>query len=494
MPTTSFYVDSQNVMRSVDIVFQVFAKAGYLHDGLFPAVAERQNGNLLMDMPLPPPIPGQRNSDRSPRGCNLSHDIPLLATLDGMGYESGKKADGYRLMREQYLQTFATKCAPASPTGLLPWGEHSYWNLHLQTIGNSYLLQYGERPLDAGIPTHHQLGPLPLRDWQVIHAANPTVLPRFVQGLDWHWDNEERTKFNRHAPITQFIRGYQVKRGERLSGIPQNGSGGSDFPASAGTFIHNYACALALVDNPDSQWKDDLISFSDYWWERRLANGLLPKSSSRDALAWNGMSLGMTRSFANDLIEASEILGDADPELSQALKDRGYSFLHAVLDTTQDRLNEGRYCTNCESDGTPSSYSPVWAGNRGASITAKEIIPLLKYGDHRAEDIAIEAGRTYQTSFLPRDTIVRAGDMGAVLSLMGELYRITGSDEWLQAALHHATDAMELFFDAPLPRMAHGRSHYEAQQGSSVLVHSLARLAFISEGKSLQGGLSQALS
>ena len=91
MSVTTFYVDSYNIMRSVDIVFQVFAKAGYLHDGLFPAVTERQNGNMLMDMPLPPPIPGQRNSDRAPRGCNLSHDVALLATLDGMGHESGRK-------------------------------------------------------------------------------------------------------------------------------------------------------------------------------------------------------------------------------------------------------------------------------------------------------------------------------------------------------------------------------------------------------------------
>ena len=118
---------------------------------------------------------------------------------------------------------------------------------------------------------------------------------------------------------------------------------------------------------------------------------------------------------------------------------------------------------------------------------------MLNYGGERAIELALQVGRTYQSQFLPRDTIVRAGDMGAVLSLMAELYRITADDEWLQAALHHATDAMELFFDAPLPRMAHGRSHYESQQGSSVLVHSLARLAFILEGKDLHGGLSKAM-
>ena len=90
MTTTSFYVDAQNLIRSVDIVFQVFAKAGYLHDGLFPAVTERQNGNLLMDMPLPPPIPGQRNSDRSPRGCNSVMIFRCLPPLMAWGMNQGK--------------------------------------------------------------------------------------------------------------------------------------------------------------------------------------------------------------------------------------------------------------------------------------------------------------------------------------------------------------------------------------------------------------------
>ena len=235
--------------------------------------------------------------------------------------------------------------------------------LHLQTIGNSYLLQYGDRALDAGIPTHHQLGPLPIRDWQVIHQANPSVLPRFVDGLDWHWDDEERTKFNRHAPITQFIRGYQVKRGERLSGIPIKG-GGSDFPPAAGAFMHNYACALALVDKPKPQWQEDLISFSNYWWERRLANNLLPKSSSRSKLSWNGMSLGMTTVFANCCLEAAEILNNRYPDLAKTLHQRGKTFLDAVLDAKQDRLSEGQYCTNFESDGAQvliHLYGPVIA-------------------------------------------------------------------------------------------------------------------------------------
>jgi hypothetical protein len=448
-----------------------------------------------MDFPLPAPIPGQRNSDRAPRGCNLTHDLPLLAALDGLGTTLNRER--YHLLRSNYLTTFATECAPVSPTGLLPWGEHSYWNLHLRTIGNSYLHQYYESPIDAGLPTHHQLEPMPFRDWQTIHAANPTVLPRFVDGLDWHWDNEARTKFNRHAPITQLIRGYQVKRSERLSGVPHEQSSGSDFPGAAGCFIHNYACALALVDDPRRQWRDDLMDFCTSWWDRRLPSGLLPKSGGNNALSWNGASLGMTRSFAACLLEASDILSGHDQELAQVLEQRGTQLVQSVLDVEQPLLSQGHYVSSFNADGSPFHMSPPWAGNRGQAITAREVINVLnaaeRIGDERGRAMALAAAEVYKESFLPRDTIVRAGDPGAVIGLLAECYRLTNDETWLNVALAHATEALELFFDAPLPRMAHGRQHYEAQQGSSILVHSLARLVCIGKGYACEGGLARPL-
>jgi hypothetical protein len=493
MPATAYLVDSQNLLRSVDIVFQVMAKAAYRWNGLFPAVAERQNGNLLMDFPLPAPIPGQRNSDRAPRGCNLAHDVALLAAMDGLGKSLDRER--YLKQRSNYLETFARVCAPTSPTGLLPWGEHAYWNLQHGTIANSYLLQYGEQPLDAGVPTHHQLGMLPLRDWHTIHEANPEALPRFVDGLEWHWDDDEHSSFNRHAPITQFIRGYQVKRGSLLSGKPVEEHSGSDFPGSAGTAIHDYAAALALVANPKAEWKQQSLGFSDYWWERRLDSGLLPKSSGADALSWNGVSLGQTLSHAHATLQAAEDLKEADAELSALLRERGCAYADAVLSCPQPQIDDGRFASSWNTDGSAHGLSQAWAGNRGQACTAKMLGQVLAVadlaGDERGFELVERGMAVYADSLLPSDTIVRAGDPGAVIAMLTECLLRRPHGPWRERALLHATVVMERFFDAPLPRMAQGRSHYEAQQGSGVLIHSLARLICVEQGYDLCGGLAK---
>lgn len=494
MPVT-YATNAQNILRDVDIVFQVMVKAGYRHDGLFPALAERHNGNLLTDWPLPAPIPGQRNSDRSPRGCNLSHDVGLLATLDGLGKALNRER--YVLMREQYLTTWAKECAAPSPTGLLPWGEHSYWNLELGTIGNSYIAMYHERAIEAGLPTHHQLDILPLRDWQTIQAANPQVLPRFVDGLDWHWDDEERTSFNRHAPITQLIRGYQVKRSARQSGKPVKDHSGSDFPGAAGVFIHDYACALALAEDRKQDWHDQLMAFSDSWWNRRRDDGLCDKSGGKGKLNWNGADIGQTTSHAKGLLAAAQVFEETgrEPELAQLLRERGTAFAKAVLDAEQPALDDGRYCSSYNPDGSPFKLSLPWAGNRGHACTAKSLVSLINLADAAGDDRGIEqvlrCAKVYQQESIPRDLMMRAGDPGAAIAIVSECYRRTGDNAWLDAALSLATEALELYFDAPLPRAALGRAYYEPQQGSSELVHALARLVLIADGIECVGGLER---
>lgn len=491
---TTIVTNAQNILRDVDIVFQVMAKAAYRWDGLFPALTERHNGNLLTDWPLPAPIPGQRNSDRSPRGCNLSHDVGLLATLDGLDKALGRPR--YQLQRENYLKTWAENCSDVSPTGLLPWGEHSYWNLELGTIGNSYLAMYNERALEAGLPTHHQLDILPLRDWKTLNTYNPRLLPRFVDGLDWHWDDDERTSFNRHAPITQFIRGYQVKRSARQSGKPVSEHSGSDFPGAAGVFIHDYACALALAETPEARWKDQLLAFSNSWWDRRRDDGLLDKSGGKSKLNWNGASLGQTVSHGACLLAAAEALRERDPDLAELLYTRGAAFVAALLAVDQPDIDAGHYGLDIDPDSNkPMKVTLPWAGNRGQSATAKALLQVLNAADAANNPAGIElvlrGARVYLDSDVPRDLMMRAGDPGAAIALVTECYRRTNESEWLDAALRLATQSLELYFDAPLPRAAIGRAYYESQQGSSVLVHALARLVLVAEGEACVGGLER---
>jgi hypothetical protein len=315
----------------------------------------------------------------------------------------------------------------------------------------------------------------------VIHAANPRVIPRFADGLDWHWD-ESHALFNRHAPITQFIRIDGTKKGH-------------DFPGAAGAFIHDYAVALALVEEPKPAWRDAMMTFCDSWWNRRLENGLCPKSGGDDPMKWNGVALGQTRSFAGSLLAAAEVLREREPELAGVLHQRGAAFVRALLDVPQPKADEGGFCAAFNFDGSPFKVTQAWAGSRGHAITARMVLPLLdaavRIGDDRGLALAERCAAIYKTSFLPRNVIVRAGDIGAVIGLTTELYRLTGSQEWLDVAMAHGTDAMEVFLDSPLPRMAQGRRHYESQQGSSVLVHALARLVLVANGNECVGGLER---
>lgn len=479
-----FKTDPQNILRSVDIVFQVFQNNLDRYEGLFPAVADRHFGTILMDWPLPPPIPGQRNSDRSPRGCNLAHDIDLLRTLDGLNRRAASHR--YSSLLESYLEGFAKICAPASPTGLLPWGEHAFWRLTDFSIGNSYHLQYHERAMDAAAPIHHQIKTMPLWIWEKLHAHNPELIPRFVDGLDWHWMDEEKTFFNRHAPITQFIRGYPVKRHDRMTGKTTPKTSGSDFPSASGMFIHDYAVALSLVENSKPEWRAAMERFSDNWWNRRLESGMLPRSGG----AHEGPSPAMTLGLGIKSLQAGRMLGD------DVLIERGTAYIQAALDVEQPDLEKGWIWMQFSPEHVPSKHSQAWAGNRGSSITAQALLSFLwaseTIGDSRGLEMAVKAAEVYKRERIARDLIVRAGDPGLVIGLCTELYRLTEQQEWLDTALIHATDAMELFMDLPLPRMSTGRSHYESQQGSSVLVHALARLALIAEGEDPQGGLKEA--
>jgi hypothetical protein len=279
-----------------------------------------------------------------------------------------------------------------------------------------------------------------------------------------------------------------------MTGEPVQSLTGSDFPTAAGFFIHNYAAALSLASEPRSQWKEALLRFADSWWERRLDSGLCPKSGRSIDKKDAGGALGMTMGLAICLMDAATLVSGKDPELSERLASRAARFAEAVLAVPQYGAGEGRLALRLDGSGGPDQWTQAWSGNRGNSVTARTALSMLRLGDHLASPGAMElvepAAAVYLKSFIPREQIVRARDPGNVIALMTEFYRRTGERKWLDAAMRHATDALELFFDCPLPRMSLGRRHYESQQGSSELVHSLARLAFVAEGSKLAGGLT----
>ena len=287
-------------------------------------------------------------------------------------------------------------------------------------------------------------------------AVNPRLLPRFVDGLDWHWDNEDRTSFNRHAPITQLIRGYQaIKRSARQSGKPVSEHSGSDFPGAAGVFIHDYACALALADEPQERWRDQLMAFCDSWWNRRRDDGVLDKSGGKSALNWNGADLSQTLGHAQPLLDAAEALDACgrEPEIAATLRERGQAYMRSLLDIDQPQIDDGGVVMSFNPDGSAFKVSQAWAGNRGHAATAKSLLQILNAadaaGDERGLELALRGAACYHDNPLPRDLMMRAGDPGAAIALVTECYRRTNDARWMDTALSLATEALEVYFDAP---------------------------------------------
>ena len=155
------------VTRSLDALIA----AARPYQGLFPSLLDRRTGAMLTS--LPPAIPGQRDWDRAHLGSNLIHDEATLKTLYALAAASGRP--DYAAAADAYLQRFATHCTETA-TGLFPWGEHSFWDLVEDRVGNSCALT-AERPMTASA-IHDHLRQAPLWLWEKLWQFNPRCVER----------------------------------------------------------------------------------------------------------------------------------------------------------------------------------------------------------------------------------------------------------------------------------------------------------------------------
>ena len=469
---------SPDLLKTVTAAIDTLIEASQPHQGLFPAMMDRATATLLRG-PMPPQMEGLRDSDRAYLGCNLTHDVPLLETMVDLS-AAGLRPD-YAAAADRYLHRFATHCAPASVTGLFPWGEHSFWDLVADTVGNSYLntpYYKGQEHL-AACPTHHQIGSLPRRQWERLGNAHPEAVTRFAEGLEWHWSGPEHRDFNRHAPITEKTYNYHHLRHARHNNLPAPGIG-SDFPGSAGHFVHSLAVAQSLKPTPVQARL--LRDYLDYWWDRRLPNGLTPVSSARP-----NWGLGQTLSHLTSLIAAAPEAARFDADLADEIRHRARAYLDAVLAIPQP-LTDGQFIHQLETDGTPFRAAPLWNGpDRGRGANSPHFARRLLRAHRaleapRALDIARRMGRILGESPVPEDGDVRAADLSHAIGLLVELHEADPQTAWLDTASAIADRAVQLFFDLPLPRAGVSRDHYESQAGSSHLIRSLQQLALAREG------------
>ena len=449
------------VCRAIEALIDV----GDSHDGLFPSLIDRRAGRMLEE--LPPVIDGQRDGDRSHHGSNLIHDEALLATMYALAEALGQ--DRYAAAADRYLQRFATHCTDTA-SGLFPWGEHSFWDLRRDEVGNCFRNRNPER---QGAAIHDHLRQAPLWLWAKLHEFNPRCVERFGEGLDYHWSvgEPDEREYLRHAPITDC---YHYTLGNRAR----------DFPRHSGFYILDWAFAYQKTGRAD--FLEQIRLILDYWWRRRDEHGMLlieSRAPEDDLRFHNTNAPAQTLSLAASLYESAPLIEAADPPLAAAMRERAAVYLEGFLAAPHD-LEAGSFVLLCpRAGGGRFEAMPVWGSRYGlwpASYVGLTCLGAHRLtGDERLLRWAAAAGREYLRQPFPEDVQAPARDAGQGLGLVADLYDVTGDQSWLDGAAALANALTAIYLDEDLPRGAAGIDHYESQMGPSFLLHGLARTALL---------------
>jgi len=442
--------------------------AAEAHDGLLPSILDRESGEMLATMP--PTIEGLRTDDRVFPGANLADEKPLLRTWDALSTVDGDPT--FADAADRYFDTFVETCTDTA-TGLWPMGEEAFWNLETDAVGDSQALDGDPRPVGA---VHEHLGLLPEYLLEAVATRDPATLQAFADGLGWHWTDETRTHFNRHAPIEV----------ERYAAVPGYGT---DYPRHSGFYAHDWAFAYARDQRPER--RANLVQMLDYWWESPLReHGLLPLESRRRNYREDRVDELLTHvtcSLGASLLDTAAILADVDSDLAATARERGRHYVLGVVDAPHDYA-AGRIVGSVSRDRELRTTEPFWGSAYGDRIAATQALLCLAAARHLdgearaiARRHAVEIGELYRTVGFPDPHRgIRARDPGTVLGLYATLYERESDEKWLTAGLDLADWVREWFLDgAPLPRGATTLDHYESTLGPEYLLHGLARVGFL---------------
>ena len=453
----------EKVCRAIDIL----VKAGEPYGGLFPSVLDLRTHEMLMEQPLA--IEGQRTPDRARRGSNLIHDQTVLHTMYGLSSALDRRE--FAEAADRYLKRFATHCTD-TVTGLFPWGEHAFWILDEDRPGSGHFLS---NPAWKRGAVHDHLRQAPVWLWEKLHAFDPPCVERFAEGLDRHYQDDERSEFIRHALIERFER---FGRGDRSA----------DFPRHGGFYILDWS--FAYVKSGRSEFLGQVEHMLSYHWPHRDENGLLPVHTRPDRgnPIHDGVDIpSQTVSLATSLLESAELLEDAAPDVAGRMRERAAVYVGGFLSAPHD-LDRDVYVYTCrrgtgEIISTVHAYGSVY-GHWPAAYVA--LICLCAHRIRPDEGLfrwAEAVGRLCLVEPFPDDVTVPAMDAGLAVELLADLYDLTGEAVWLDGGLGLAERLMGIYLDGDLPRGAAGVDWYESQMQPGDLLHGLARLALLAMGR-----------
>lgn len=435
------------------------------YKGLFPSILHPQTGEMLTEKP--PKIPGQRDGDRAHLGTNLIHDEPLLTTMNALAETESKPE--YTEAVDRYLEHFAQNCTDTT-TGLFPWGEHSFWQLIEERVGCS-------RNPAGGAAIHDHLRQVPLWLWQKLNMFNSACIQSFADGLDYHWTEGDGLEYIRHANID--TKAHLVRGGRSC-----------DFPRHSGFYILDLAFAWTQDQRPETL--QQIQNYTDYWWEKRDARGLLrieSRSPRDDARFFEMNAPTQTFSLGVSLLESAALIESRLPELADRMRRYGSVYIDGFLAAPHNlETREFISLCECKTDRIVERMS-VWGSVYGAGTACGAAVLCLGgwrlTQDQRLMEWARAVANTYLDEELPVDCVhtegfkIPASDPGLVLELFADLYEITGESVWLEGGLQLAETVLEVYFPETLPYGASEINWYESQMGPAFLIHGLARVALL---------------
>lgn len=435
--------------------------AGKPYGGLFPSILTL-DGQAMQAMPKA--IPGQRDNDRAYGGSNLMHDHQILKLMLEIGERWALPT--YAAAAHVYLDTFSAHCA--TPSGLFPWGEHSYLTLPDLGVGNSYVWAR-----KAEVVTHDHLRQAPTWLWRELWRRHPECVRAFAHGLDNH----------RYADADQYMRHARILVAERNR---QPGPRACDFPRHAGFYLQDLAFVLHHEDDPGLL---DLFRwFLDYWWTRKHPTGLCNSESRtppQERQHHGKLVITQTISLALSLYDAAGLMEQRHPKVADTCRQRARHYLDACLDVGH-HLADGLFLGSVDEYTGERRPMEIWGGRYGEGVAAKVAINCLGHFEHhrdpRCLDLSIAITRAYLNTPIPASDPVTVTDIGQALMACAGVYRHTRDQRWLDDGLALAERAQPLWWDRILPRIAIGVDHYESQQVPGFLLHGLAELIDLAEG------------
>jgi len=460
----------QELLERLHGAAEILVSQAGVYEGLFPSILDLET----MEIPAVSPrlVPKFREQDRAHFGFNLLLDLETFAFLRELG--ARERNARFSEAPGQAIERFVTHCTGRTLSGLFPWGEHAYWNLLTDSLGNPRELAGKETAHGA---LHDHLRRLDVSFWEEIHAIRPEAVREFANGLNWHWKEGEPPEYWRHA---------YMEKPRHPARKPEEDS--SDFPRHGGIYLVDWLFAYVKFGDPAhlAQAKQ----MTDYWWaDRDSDTGLLPAQHREEQRERDGRALGLSvnQTLANGthFLCAARLLQESGIEaaLADVIRERGTAYAMAILNCPH-AAGDGRVVQSINRHThAPTFYKAFWNGGYGGQSSPVGLVSqLLEAYDFLGETALLDLAQDILMAAadrFPHDSLGELPASDAANFLLGAVAVLERrSDDKLMNFLEEYTVLFaSKFFDRPLPRAAVGREHYENKTGSSALLLGFLRAA-----------------